>query len=276
MPRAAGGPGSRRRTRRSPGPSLRITRTGARQVARHDRTGTRSVAHLGCGTGAGTLALPGRFPEAEVTAVGSSAAHLRRLRERAAAAGVAGRLRVVHADLDAARWPDLGTADLVWASASLHHLADPGRTLRRIRELFSPDGLFVVVEPAGFPPVPARDAPRDAQGLEERCHAALARRHAEHVSHRGADWAAELTGAGFTIEDEHALTLAVGPSGSGAAGRYARGSMRSMRDGVGSAPAAADPAVLDRLLDDDSPHSVLRRDDLAVRTERTVWAARRT
>ncbi|MEU8178407.1 hypothetical protein AB0C14_36540 [Microbispora hainanensis] len=48
-------------------------------------------------------------------------------------------------------------------------------------------------------------------------------------------------------------------------------------------PAAAAPALvpedlaaLDELLDVTSPHCVLHRDDLAVRTERTVWAARRT
>lgn len=38
--------------------------------------------------------------------------------------------------------------------------------------------------------------------------------------------------------------------------------------------AAADLAALDRLLDPDAPHGILRRDDLAVRTVRTVRAAR--
>jgi hypothetical protein len=33
--------------------------------------------------------------------------------------------------------------------------------------------------------------------------------------------------------------------------------------------------VLDALVDGDGPGSVLRRDDLVMRTERTVWAARR-
>lgn len=49
-----------------------------------------------------------------------------------------------------------------------------------------------------------------------------------------------------------------------------------MRGGVASALTAEDLAALDRLLDTGGPHSILRRIDLSVRTERTVWAARRT
>ncbi|WP_440102618.1 hypothetical protein [Streptosporangium sp. H16] len=37
---------------------------------------------------------------------------------------------------------------------------------------------------------------------------------------------------------------------------------------------AEDLAALDRLFDTDGPHGILHRDDLTVRTERTVWAAR--
>ena len=67
-------------------------------------------------------------------------------------------------------------------------------------------------------------------------------------------------------------------------GAYALGSLRRIRGGVADALPPEDLAALDRLLDTDSlhsnlhtdtPHSILRRDDLAVRTERTVWAARR-
>ena len=38
---------------------------------------------------------------------------------------------------------------------------------------------------------------------------------------------------------------------------------------------AADLATLDLLLDRDGPGSILRRDDLTVRTTRTVWVTRR-
>ncbi|MCX5008182.1 class I SAM-dependent methyltransferase [Streptomyces sp. NBC_00638] len=234
----------------------------------------RHLVDLGCGTGAGTFALLRRFPRAEVTAVDSSASHLRRLVEKATTAGLADRVHTVRADLDAA-WPDLGTPDLVWASASLHHMADPGRTLRRVHDLLTPGGLFAVVELAGFPRFLPEDAPEERPGLEERCHAALDGHHAERMPHRGADWGSELTAAGFTVEADRTVTVNMGPPHTDAVGRYALNSLRRLRGGVAQALAAEDLTALDGLLDNDSPHGILRRDDLTVRTERTVWAARR-
>ncbi|MGX1911413.1 class I SAM-dependent methyltransferase [Streptomyces phaeochromogenes] len=236
--------------------------------------GLRHIVDLGCGTGAGTLALLERFPEAELTAVDSSAAHLHRLQEKAA--GAAGRLRLVRADLDATSWPDLGAPELVWASASMHHMSDPDRTLRQVHDLLAPGGLFAVVELAGFPRFLPADAPEEAPGLEERCHAALDHHHAEQVPHRGADWGTKLTEAGFTVEGERTITVDIGPPHTDAVGRYALSSLRRLRGSAAPALTADDLTALDRLLDTDSPHSVLRRTDLGLRTERTVWAARRT
>ncbi len=234
----------------------------------------RQIVDLGCGTGAGTFALLARFPEAHVTAVDSSADHLRRLREKAHEHAVAGCVRTLQADLDST-WPDLGEPDLVWASASLHHMADPDRTLRQVRKTLGPGGLFAVVELAGFPRFLPDDAPEVRPGLEKRCHAASERRHAEQVPHRGADWGAKLTAAGFTLEGERTLTVDIEHSRSRAVGRYALSGLRRMREAVADVLTTEDLTALDQLLDTTSPHSILRRDDLAVRTERTVWAARR-
>ncbi|MFJ9030279.1 class I SAM-dependent methyltransferase [Streptomyces sp. NPDC102274] len=236
--------------------------------------GPRHIVDLGCGTGAGIFALLARFPEAEVTAVDASAGHLHRLREKAEALGVADRVRTVPADLDA-DWPDLGRPELVWASASMHHMADPGRTLRRAHDLLSPGGLFAVVELAGFPRFLPDDAPKERPGLEERCHAALAHHHAEHVPHRGADWGPKLAAAGFTVEGERTITVNVDGSRSEAVGHYALSGLKRLRGSAAHALTADDLTVLDQLLDTEGPLSILRRGDLAVRTERTVWAARR-
>lgn len=235
----------------------------------------RRIADLGSGTGAGTLALLRRFPEAEVTAVDASPAFLHRLREKAEAEGVADRIETVEADLDA-QWPDLGAPELIWASASLHHMADPDRTLKQIRETLAPGGLFALVELGGLPRFLPQDAPEDRPGLEERCHAALADEHAEQLPDLGADWSPRLTAAGFTIAGQHTITVNLQAPPTEAARRYALKILQRMRGRLADLLPAEDVAALDRLLDTDDPHSILRRDDLTVRTERTVWAARRT
>ncbi|MEV8286837.1 class I SAM-dependent methyltransferase [Streptomyces niveus] len=234
----------------------------------------RHIVDLGCGTGAGTLALLTRFPDAHVTAVDTSAGHLNRLREKAEAAGLADHVRTVQADLDG-DWPDLGTPELVWASASMHHMADPDRTLRQVHDTLAPGGLFAVVELAGFPRFLPEDAPADRPGLEERCHAAIDHHHAQQVPHRGADWGTKLAAAGFTVVGERTVTVNMGPPHPDAVGRYALSSLTRMRGVVAETLPPEDLAAFDRLLDTDSPHGILRRADLTVRTERVVWAARR-
>ncbi|HWC82646.1 MAG TPA: class I SAM-dependent methyltransferase [Pseudonocardiaceae bacterium] len=235
----------------------------------------RQIVDLGAGTGAGTFALLARFPEAHVTAVDNSVEHLHRLRDKACERGLADRVHTVQADLDAT-WPDLGRPDLVWASASLHHLAEPDHALRQVHDTLAPGGLFAVVELAGFPRFLPENAPENRPGLEERCHAASERYHTEHVPHRGADWGPKLSAAGFTVQGERTIAVDIEGSRSDAIGRYALGGLRRLRTAIVEDLPAEDLAALDQLLDTGSPHSILRRDDLAVRTERAVWAARRT
>ncbi|WP_432186329.1 class I SAM-dependent methyltransferase [Streptomyces sp. Tue6028] len=239
------------------------------------RTTPGRIVDLGCGTGAGTFALLDRFPTAHVAAVDSSAEHLQRLRDKARTLGVEEHVRTVRADLDGADWPDLGTPDLVWASASMHHMAHPDRALRKVHDILAPGGLFTVVELAGFPRFLPEGAPEDRPGLEERCHAASGRRHAGHVTHRGADWGGMLVAAGFALDAERTLTVSIDGSRNEAVGAYALAGLRRIRGSVAEDLEAEDLAALDRLLDTDGDRSILRRDDLAVRTERAVWAARR-
>ncbi|MET8685179.1 class I SAM-dependent methyltransferase [Streptomyces sp. NPDC004732] len=250
------------------------------------QTAPRHIVDLGCGTGTGTFALLDRFPDAHVTAVDASAEHLRRLRAKACSRGLQERVRTVQADLDEAAWPDLGSPDLVWASASMHHMAHPDRALRAVHDLLAPGGLFAVVELAGHPRFLPENAPEDRPGLEERIHAEVDRLQVEHMPHRGADWSPLLTAAGFTVEGERIIAVNIeGARTEGThtedartetIGRYALSVLQRIRTAVADTLAPDDLAALDRLLDTSSSHSILRRDDLTVRTERTVWAARRT
>jgi SAM-dependent methyltransferase len=235
----------------------------------------RRILDLGSGSGTGTFALLRRFEGAEATAVDMSAQLLHHLGDRARALGVADRVRTVEADLDTA-WPDLGTFDLVWASASLHHMAEPDRVLTDVLAALRPGGLLAVAE-MGASPFP-RFLPDDLglgrPGLEERCHAALAVTHAADVPHLGSDWAARLSRAGFTIEAERRFVIDLKAPLPAATGRYAQASLGRLRAHLDTRLGADDLATLDTLLDSSGPAGLLRRDDLTVRTERTVWAAR--
>ncbi|MGY1433667.1 class I SAM-dependent methyltransferase [Streptomyces reniochalinae] len=275
-------PGTHRK--HEPGDQAEILDLDAEVLAEHTasitawlplKTNPRHIVDLGCGTGAGTFALLDRFPEAHVTAVDTSAAHLKQLRDTACARGVEEHVRTVQADLDDSDWPDLGSPDLTWASASMHHMAHPDRALSNVHGMLAPGGLFAVVELAGFPRFLPGYAPEDRPGLEERCHAASDSFHAEHVPHRGADWGPMLAAAGFTVEGERTVPVHIEGARSEAVGRYALGSLQRIRGTAAESLSSEDLAALDQLLDTDSPHSILHRDDLAVRTERTVWAARR-
>ena len=81
--------------------------------------------------------------------------------------------------------------------------------------------------------------------------------------------------AGFTLEAERPFAIDLAPPLPAAAGRYAQASLRRIRSGLDGRLSADDLATLDTLLDSDGPDSILQRDDLTVRTTRTIWAARR-
>jgi SAM-dependent methyltransferase len=231
----------------------------------------RRAVDLGAGTGTGSLALARRFPSAEVVAVDASDTMLARVAEAARAAGLTGRVRTLHADLDAG-WPGPGDLDLAWAALSLHHVADPRRLLDQLHGALLPGGLLVVTEMA----TPSRFLPDDLgvgrPGLEARCHAALDAQPASFD--RYPDWDDALDAAGFV--DVQRRTFSLTPTTpEPATGRYARAYLTRLRSHLADDLDAADLATLDLLLDDTSPHSLLRRDDLQVQGRRTGWLARR-
>ncbi|WP_433441007.1 class I SAM-dependent methyltransferase [Nonomuraea sp. CA-141351] len=234
----------------------------------------RRILDLGAGTGAGTLALLQRFEEADAIALDVDPHMLRRLRDKAADLGLADRVHMVQADLDA-EWPAIDTVDLVWASSSLHHMADPDRVLAELLAVLRPGGLLAVLELDSFPRFLPDDLGLGRPGLEARCHAVRAETMADRLPHLGADWGSRLSQAGFTVETERTFAIDLTPPLPAATGRYAQASLRRLRSGLDSRMSADDLATLDTLIDGDGPGSVLRRDDLAVRAKRTVWVARR-
>jgi hypothetical protein len=85
-----------------------------------------------------------------------------------------------------------------------------------------------------------------------------------------------LTAAGFTVEGERTISVNIEGTRDPAVGAYALSGLKRIRHGIADALDPEDLAALDRLLDPDDDRGILRRNDLVLRTERTVWAARRT
>ncbi len=224
------------------------------------------IIDLGAGSGTGSLTLARELPGSTITAVDVSPEMLTHLRARAGTAGLADRIRTVEADLDQP-WPDLGPADVIWASASMHHMADPARALASAHAALQPGGLLVIAELQGFPRflTGTPDEPLEARG-----HAETAKRRDEAGMHMHEDWAARISQAGFKEVTSRHFDIDLRPPLPAAASRYATVTLSRMRHGLEDRLPATDLAALDKLV-----AGLPGRTDLSVRTERTVFVARR-
>lgn len=102
------------------------------------------VADIGCGTGAATLALARRLPQATITAVDFLAPFLAKLRERAHTAGVDRRITPLEASMDALPFGD-GQFDLLWSEGAIYHMGFENG-VRSWRRFLKPGGWLVVSE----------------------------------------------------------------------------------------------------------------------------------
>lgn len=166
---------------------------------RHAGEQVQSVVDVGAGLGGGSLALAERFPAAKVFAVDRSEQMLERVQTSAAERGFSGRISTVLADLDEA-WPalagaDLAGADIVWASSSLHEVADPARVFADIFAALKPGGLLAVVELADLPWFLPEDVGLGRPGLEARAHQVLS----DLGWNRQLEWQQLLARAGFEL-----------------------------------------------------------------------------
>ncbi|MFJ8751306.1 class I SAM-dependent methyltransferase [Streptomyces sp. NPDC102441] len=243
------------------------------RIAERAGEGVTHVVDLGSGTGTGTFALLERFPGARVTAVDSSPAMLARLVDAARAKGLGDRVDTLETDAGAGLAGITG-ADLVWASASLHHVDDPAAALAGVHAALRPGGLLAVAELDGMPHFLPDDAVAGRPGLETRCREALAGLHAEQMPHLGADWGAMLAEAGLLVEDERTERLELRDPLPAGVGRYAHVVLDRIRGALDGRVDPADLAALGTLVDG-GPADVRHRDDLVVRTTRSLWVARR-
>lgn len=231
----------------------------------------RRILDLGAGTGTGTFGLLRHFDDAQVLAVDASEKMLEGLRRRAEALGLTHRVSTLCIDLDQAV-PELEPVDLIWASASLHHLADPDRTLVQVVAAIRPGGLLAVVELDGFPRFVPDDTP--GGGAEARAHALLVADRAVDMPAMGGDWGERLTRAGLVVELDRAVVVDLAPPLAPVVGDYAAATLMRVRSAVADRLETTDRQALDALLDGGAS-DVRRRSDLTVATERRLWVARR-
>ncbi|MFL6134854.1 MAG: class I SAM-dependent methyltransferase [Nocardioidaceae bacterium] len=231
----------------------------------------RSILDLGAGTGTGTFGLLRHFPGAHALAVDSSEEMLERLRRRAELLGLRGRVSTLSADLDHAV-PELEPVDLAWASASLHHLADPARTLAQLVAAIRPGGLLAVVELAGFPRFLPDHTPGGA--AEARAHALLAADRTVDMPTMGSDWGIRLTRTGLVVERDRPIVVDLAPPSAPVVADYAAATLMRIRGAVADLLDTTDREALDALLNGGTS-DIRRRSDLHVTTERRLWIARR-
>ena len=238
-------------------------------------TARTRLLDLGAGTGTGAIGLAQRFPDAEVIALDVSPVSVAKIAAKAAGAGLAARVRPVEADLDA-DWPDLGLPlDLTWASASLHHMADPARVLRDALNATRPGGLIAVSEFASQLLFLPDDLGFGRPGFEGRITEVLGHAYTEEMPTLGSQWAPRLAEAGWTVVAEQDFRVDQDPPTHPSATRYARAWFARLSEGLADRLEPDDQATLAALLDSRDPRSLMNRTDLHIRGGRTITIGRR-
>ncbi|MEV0718145.1 class I SAM-dependent methyltransferase [Asanoa sp. NPDC050611] len=233
----------------------------AREAPAHPR-----VVDLGAGSGTGALALARELPDATVTAVDVDPDMLAHVGAKASAAGLGDRIRTLVADLDQP-WPDLGPTDVIWAASSMHHMADPAGALRSAFNALAVGGLLVIAELDSFPHF-LTGTPDEA--VEKRAHAEVARLREEAGMHMHENWKDRISAAGFPSVTEQRFDIDLRAPLPASAARYAEVTLGRMHDRLSDRLPASDLAALEK-----ATATLADRDDLSVRTTRTVWLARR-
>ena len=102
------------------------------------------VADVGCGFGASTIVMAQAYPASAFVGYDFHEPSIIAARERAAAAGVADRVRFEVAGAKTYPGRDF---DLVAFFDCLHDMGDPVGAATHVRETLSPDGIWMIVEP---------------------------------------------------------------------------------------------------------------------------------
>jgi hypothetical protein len=149
----------------------------------------------------------------------------------------------------------------------MHHMADPAKALASAFGALRPGGLLVIAELESFPRFLAGTADED---VELRGHAESAKLRHEAGLHMHENWGDRMNHAGYTSVTQRHFDIDLRPPLPPAAARYAEVSLGRMRHRLQGRLSSSDLAALEKIV-----AGLAGRDDLSVRTQRTVWLARR-
>jgi ubiquinone/menaquinone biosynthesis C-methylase UbiE len=239
------------------------------------------AVEVGSGAGGMAAALLGAVGTAGTVIIVDGAAELLTVAQRRARRP-GHHLVALHADIDS---QPLGTVlehrrpvDLVYASAVVHHLDDELAAVRHFASVVRPGGRVAVAEGGlGHRYLPD-DCGIGEPGLEQRLAAAHEAwfwsevRPAKATVRRPWGWNVLLAEAGLTDVATRSFLLDVPPPLDAPTRQGVRAVFERELATLGDRISDEDRATLARLLDDDDPHSVMRRPDVFVLNARTVHA----
>ena len=241
------------------------------------------VADVGCGTGDMALLFAERVrgTGGRVLAVDREAVLLDRVRERADAAGVAGAVRTVLADLAElpAAMPE--PVHLAWAGHVVHHAGDQAAAVAALAGVLAPGGVLALGEGGLQPRCLPWDVGVGRPGIEGRLDAAneewfVAMRAGLPGSVRDPrGWPAMLRAAGLVEVAARSWLLDRSAPLSAADQHAVLGRLANYVERADRWLDGDDRAAWRRLLDPDDPAWLGGRDDLAVVAVETVHLGRR-
>lgn len=236
------------------------------------------IIDAGCGAGFAARAFALAAPSARVLAVDQNARILEMARRLTTLAELDDRVRTVHGDLEG-DISTLGPADIVWASAVIHHLSDPVQGLTRIGGAVAAGGILAVAEGG----LPMRVLPGGygvgRPSFLSRLEATLSDYFVREWSLSdagvggGRDWRWMLAEAGFTPLASRTFLLDRPAPVADSVRDHIREHYLDVRSMIGTLLDVDDRRALDILLDDDDARSIARREDLFLLTAHTVHLA---
>lgn len=240
---------------------------------------TRTVVDVGSGAGGMSAAFAEAMPEGTVVLVDAVPELLDAAAQRVrAAAGQRVEVRTVQTDAAGDALLDLvPRADLVFASAVVHHLPDQQQGLERLAALTDPGGRLVLVEGG----LEQRCLPWDVgigePGLQERLSAARnewfrrMRADMDGTVRLPVGWNRAMADAGLTDIESFSYLVDHPAPPTDLVREAVLHWLSWLRDTAGDWASEADLDTVDRLLDPDGAHYVGGRDDVFLLTAHTVY-----